>query len=297
MASADEILKAQVDANAAAVRQNVKLDPSYRSEYKRFVKWVKETSELETTNYPFITRKNIDHYFTRVAAYRAGTANLICRVVSVLQKFSFVLEHQTDFVVDSPDVTRALETQKVLELSREPCNPGTDPHKGLKDMLLESEKVRLLRYVYRNRDDWGSAAISFTWGFNAAVRGASNRKLRLSDLNYSLGYSYEEQGNLSGCLLVVLRKGTQNKDRFDKDKQVASWRHKNYLLCSVFSTAAYVLLTLALKPVNFLREHSRRPAGWWSLPLIDWDQYSGESVSSLIVLVTLLLTIHIRFCK
>ena len=153
MASADDILEAQLATNHTEVSRLVKLDPSYKSEYKRFVKWVTETPELATTRPPFITRANIDHYYSRVVAYHRGARNHIRRTVSALQKCSKIIELQWDFVMDSPVVAQALATQEVLEKTRVCGNPGTDPHKGLKDMLLEQEKVKLLTYVYRNRDD------------------------------------------------------------------------------------------------------------------------------------------------
>jgi hypothetical protein len=75
-----------------------------------------------------------------------------------------------------------------------------------------------------------------------------------------------------------MRKGKVHKDRHETDKQVCCWRHKNYKLCSVFSTAAYVLWNLTQNPtINFLHENKKEErASWWDTPLIDWEAYNGE---------------------
>jgi hypothetical protein len=62
------------------------------------------------------------------------------------------------------------------------------------------------------------------------------------------------------------------------DKQACCWHHKSYKLCSVFSTAAYVIWSLTQKPdILFLHENKKEEcASWWDIPLIDWDAYNGE---------------------
>ena len=279
MADPDAILQAEKEKNAVLLSQNVNVDPSYINEYKRFVKWVKAQPELETQRAPFISRRNIDHYFSRVVVYRTGTQNTIGRIVSALQKCAQVFEHHVDFVVKSTDVVQALATQKALQSKRSTGKGGTDPHKGLKDILLERDKVRLMKHVYSTRKDWGECAINFTWGFQGAIRGASTRKFEFRDLYYSAGFGPEEEGPLSGSLLLVLRKGNRNKDRHDTDQQVCAWRHRNYMLCSVFATGAYLVMTLAHKHVHFLRSDSRnKDPDWWTIPLIEWNDYSGERI-------------------
>jgi hypothetical protein len=76
----------------------------------------------------------------------------------------------------------------------------------------------------------------------------------------------------------VMRKGGIHKDRHDKDNQVCAWRHKNYLLCSVFATAARVIWTLRSRgdSINFLQPDKRARADWWNTPLIDWEEYNGK---------------------
>jgi len=170
------------------------------------------------------------------------------------------------------------------------ARPGTDPHLGLKDILPEADRIRMMEHIYRSRRDWGAASVNFTWGINGAVRGASNRKLVLSDLNLSHGFGPERFGPLARALLLVMRKGAVHKDRHETDKQVCSWRHKNYLLCSNFSTATYVLWCLTHNDtIEFLQANKRERAPWWDIPLIDWDEYSGKYSTELYELYTLFL--------
>jgi hypothetical protein len=75
-----------------------------------------------------------------------------------------------------------------------------------------------------------------------------------------------------------MHKGKLHKDRHETDKQLCCWHHKSYKLCSVFSTAAYVIWSLAQKPnILFLHENKKEEcASWWDIPLFDWDVYNGE---------------------
>jgi hypothetical protein len=236
---------------------------------------------LETTERPFLTRLNVDHYFSRVVSCRQGCTNTIRRVLNALNWYATHREHvgaNPAFVGTSPVVEEAIRTQGIFNtLSGGTGRPGSDPHMGLKDILPESERVRIMDYIYGNRNDWGPASVNWTWGINGAVRGASNRKITLCDLNMSYGFGPERNGPLSRALLLILRKGALHKDRHETDKQVCCWRHQNYKLCSVFSTAAYVIWSLTQNPdVSFLHMNTNERAPWWDIPLIDWDQYAGK---------------------
>jgi hypothetical protein len=221
-----------------------------------------------------------------VISCRAGCTNTLRRVVNALNWYAHNREHvgaEPEFSCSSPLVEQALRTQKVFNRSSGGTGrPGTDPHQGLKDILPASEKVRMMEYIYRCRSDWGPASVNFTWGINGALRGASNRKLTLCDLNLSHGFGPERDGPLSRALLLVLRKGDKHKDRHETDKQVCTWRHINYLLCSVFSTASYVIWSITQNPnISFLHLQKNLRAPWWDIPLIDWDEYGGKCLIEL----------------
>jgi hypothetical protein len=276
------ILRQRQEANHAVIRDNTSCDASYHCEYKNFVKWVKAQPELHTPMAPFLSRDNVDHYFTRVISSRVACANTARRVMNALNWYGNHREHvgaDPAFDCNSPLVEEALRVQKVHnELHGGTAKPGSDPHKGLKDILPEKDKLLMMDYIYRHRADWGTASVNFNWGQNGAVRGASNRKLTLCDLNLSYGFGPEREGPLARAILLVLRKGNLHKDRHETDKQVCCWRHKSYKLCSVFSTAAYVIWSITRNPEISFRHANKKTerATWWDIPLIDWDAYNGE---------------------
>ena len=55
-----------------------------------------------------------------------------------------------------------------------------------------------------------------------------------------------------------------------KDDQVAVWRHKEYKLCSIFSTATHILTALKSdNTVDFLHKDTCKHASWWDKEIID----------------------------
>ena len=135
-----------------------------------------------------------------------------------------------------------------------------------------------MEYIYSSRRDWAPASFTYSWGLNAAVRGASNRSLVMVDLNISYAFGPEPDGPTARSLLLVLRKGDLHKDRHDTDKQVCCWRHKEHVLCSVGATARLLIWKLRQlgENINFYHENKRERASWWDIPLIDWDKYEGK---------------------
>jgi hypothetical protein len=278
---ADHELQLQMEANEASIITNAKCDRSYMLEWKKYVSWVKNEEVLATTEAPFITRTNVDHYFTRVISRRRGKPNGIRRVVNTLNFYAWNKEYvgmSPRWESMSGAVEIALRTQKIFNAAAGGTGrPGSDPHLGLKDILPQSDQVRIMNYIYRMRHDWGPASVNWTWGMNAAIRGASQLLMTFCDLNISYGFGAERSGPLARALLLVLRKGEKHKDRHETDKQVCVWRHINYLLCSVFSTALYVIFSLTQNPdINFHHLDKSEAADWWGTPLIDWEEYSGK---------------------
>jgi hypothetical protein len=268
--------------NHIAIAENTTCNTTYMREFKNFKEWVQGQPDLATQTAPFLTPINVDHYFTRVITCRAGNRNTIRRVINALDWYGVNREHigaKPKYSCTSTYVEAALKVQQIYHKSVGGTGkPGSDPHLGLKDIFPESDRIRIMEYIYGHRNDWGPASVNFTWGINGAVRGASNRKLTFCDLNLSYGFGPERAGPLSRAILLILRKGDIHKDRHETDKQVCTWRHINYLLCSMFSTAAYVIwkITQTEPTISFLHANKDERAGWWDAPLIDWEEYSGE---------------------
>ena len=281
LAVADRVLQQHQAANAEAVRTHTTCDPTYVSEWDRYVKWVKSQASLNTQQPPFLTRSNVDHYFTRVVAHRKGVPNTINRIGNALQWFASHREHvdaDNPFLVKSTATEAALKAQKAFQKAG--TGSTEDPLKGLKDTFPYEDREKVMDYIYAKRSDWGEAALNFTWGMNGAVRGASNRKLFFSDLNISRGYGPEPEGPLARAMFLVMRRGQAHKDRHDKDRQVCAWRHKSYKQCSVLALALHIIMKLRELPdLNFEKEKGKRP-DWWDIPLIDWDCYNGEFLCS-----------------
>ena len=109
---------------------------------------------------------------------------------------------------------------------------------------MKSNTVGYCKTLFFCFYDWDDCAFAFTVGCNGALRGASSRSLNLSDLNLSRGFGPERSGPWARCMMYVLRKGDQHKERHDTDQQVGVWRHRCYLLCPVFATAMKVIYLL-----------------------------------------------------
>jgi hypothetical protein len=139
---AEQMLVDEQAETHAAIMLMSKCDSTHRSEHKRHCKWVQSQAALVTPEAPFLSRNNVDHYFARVISRRAGLVNSMTRVVNALEWHAAKVEHvgaTPAFVVRSPLAESALVLQKVFNVENGgAANPGSDPHKGLKDILPES---------------------------------------------------------------------------------------------------------------------------------------------------------------
>ena len=273
------ILEDSQAANQQTIAQTNTCCKTYTYEYNRFCKWIDSQPNLgPDAQGSCLTRENVDHYFTRVIATRRGNKNSLGKAVWGLEWYAKNRDHigaTPKFIVRSPAVEQAILSQHAFnEQSGGTAKPGSDPHKGLKDILPESSRLRFMQHIYRERNDWGPAAVNFTWGHNGAIRGASCNKIGYCDLNHSDGFGPKLGEPAVG---LVCRSGKVHKDRSETDKQVFVWRHKEYLLCSVFATAAYVIHQITENPdIDFLHADKNERAPWWDTPLIDWSNYNGE---------------------
>jgi len=278
------------DSNAANAEmlKDAKEDGTYKHEWNKYLKWLKENGRTADDHGRWLTRENLDLYFVlHVAKNRMGVRNTLQRIANALQWYAdrreWVLEY---FVVKNATwettLLTCLQRQKNSEQNRRNVTstknvPG--PHNGLKDIVPENDRLKVVDYIYRNRpNDWGEVSMSYTWGSNSAVRGDSTRKFVYCDLNLSYGFGPEREGPSSRALMLILRHGSIHKDQRDTDQQVACWRHRNYQLCSVFSTALKVVYTLSRdNTVSFLHEDKTKRCLWWDRPLIGWDDLSSAS--------------------
>ena len=262
-------------------------DTTYVNEWKLYQSWVvinRDAHNLDPAvgRAKHITRKNVDAYYLHVVVDKDGNKNTANRVCSALQWFANYREHPAGgFVVKSPTVEHCVAVQQAKFKTgvSSTDKAGTDPHKGLKDVLPESDRRTIMDHIYDKRnDDWGPASIQFSWGQNAAVRSGSTRNFVLSDQKLSRGLGPEREGPNARALLLVLRKGRVHKDNFSTNQQVCCWRHRNYLLCSVFATALHVISKLVKlgNDINFYHRDKSKRADWWDVELVDWNTYDGK---------------------
>ena len=272
-----------------SLRKTMKMDDTRVNEYKKFINWVEEHNHRvpNTAVHRWIHRESVDEYFLHVVLYRKGCRNTISRIASSLQWFYDQLENKDsstdyDFVVANDYVKTLIKRQQERNdngLNEDEDCAGTDPHKGIKDLMEWKDKLTIMRYIHKERSDWGSLSTSFSWGNNAAVRGASSRKMGYCDLNMSTGFGpFEDDEDLNRTLMLILRKGNLHKDHYTTDKQVGAYPHKYYLLCSVFNTSMHVINELRQDAdINFLHQNKKERASWWDTPLVEFDTYDEES--------------------
>jgi hypothetical protein len=265
------------------LRAATKCDRTYKGKFKHFCRWVdgeRVGGRIPSDQPTYITRLNVDKYFHAVVVKMTTTAKTVRKSVVALKWYADNRGHVgKNFSVESESTALCLKAQIAnREKNIEDTGNGTDPHKGLKDLLPVPDREKMLRYIYGSRTDWGGLSVSFTWGQNAALRGHSMRGLVYSDINMSRGFGPEQEGPRARIPLLVLRRGGKNKDNFTTDKQVGCWRHRNYLLCPVFALAKHVLWELKNNPtINFSHENTKERAKWWDTDLINIRTYGQQS--------------------
>ena len=181
--------------------------------------------------------------------------------------------------VDTTIIDHAIKTQQETyyteKLSRK---AGSDPHQNVRDLMSQDEVVKLCDHMYEKVGESPSLLCTFHYGRNSGLRGASSRGLELCDLRTSTGYGPERNGPNNRTLLIVLRKGPRNKERFTDNNCVGAQRHRDWRQCSIFATALRVIQLLTETPdISFKKPHKNKDADWWGLPLIDFDTLSDQS--------------------
>ena len=139
-AALQDIFEDSQAANQQTIAEANTCNGTYTSEFERFKKWIRSQPNLgPDAQGSFLTRKNIDHYFTRVCATRKGKVNTLRRCVNSLEWYAKNRDHigaTPKFIVRSPAVDQAILTQ--IAYNKQvggTAKPGSDPHKGLKDIL------------------------------------------------------------------------------------------------------------------------------------------------------------------
>jgi hypothetical protein len=288
--TADEKLQAEAQIErgtaAAALR---KKGCSYLNEHETFIRWVVEHDPpTEGDNPPrafnnYIDRTSADAYFHNAVVLRTCSKASVTRIYQSIQWFYDNHEDRGGgFMVCNPQIQAAVNQQQENRLNMPTSKLGTDPHKGLKDLLSENDKVKIVNNIWRDRTiDWGSLLTSFLWGNQAGVQGASSRIFLLSDLFTSRGFGPARDGPRSMTLLLMLRGGgpqSVHKDKFTSDRMVGCWRHRVPSLRAVGSLAFHLINTLRQDgDIDFYHADKTARASWWDKALIAYDTLNEES--------------------
>ena len=234
----------------------------------------------------FITQKNVELYFsTHIVLTAVGTAANNKRKMSGLNWYLQQVEDRTAEpqaeILYSTKIDRAIEDSYIVHVSHSNTKfASVDPHKGIKDLYSEEEAIALVDGIWSLSRDSLDLMFSYTWGRNAGVRGASSRKVTLCDLNLSYGFGPEEAAPRNRTLMMILRRGDMHKDRYTTDQQVGVYRHKDYRRCTVFATAALVIMKLRkLDKVDCSFKNKKPRPNWWDLSLNQYEHYNTESSS------------------
>lgn len=279
---------ARVDAYKA---KGFKVNTNYFGVYKHYLRWYARKDDIvsfplqrvdEATNGPsYITQYNVEQYYEDAVVNMKGNYDTVTKKISALNFFKIHIEHRkSEKVINSPSITDSIITQQNNNnAGTNETYAGSDPHKGLKDILSEEENVKLVRTIYSLRNDSHDLAFSYTWGRNAGVRGASSRALKFSDLNISTGFGPEIDAPRNRTLLMILRRGDVHKDNHGTDKQVGIQRHRDYRQCAAFATG--MLLVTRLRELegrlNFLHPDRNSRADWWDVPINKYENYHQEA--------------------
>ena len=134
----NEVCNAEFEAIKELITRRSK-DNSYVNEYKRFIRWVAANNLGEVGKW--ITRESVDEYFRIAVVLRTCAKPSISRIVQSLQWFYDNLESPGGgFVVKCPVVESLINQQQENRTNMPSSALGTDPRKGLKDVLSEPEK-------------------------------------------------------------------------------------------------------------------------------------------------------------
>ena len=126
------------------VLQTRQVDRTVSRECLKFMAFV-DANGLKIGN-TYMNRLAVDSYFTRMVVNRNGQKNTINRIVSSLQYFGDNVENPNiipRFAVRNVTVENAIKAQQLqFQASAQGINLGADPHKGLKDLMPQSDKKK-----------------------------------------------------------------------------------------------------------------------------------------------------------
>ena len=275
--------------NAQQCKADAACDRAYELNWKRFKKYVDKQRALggAPRGDKYLTRENIDMYFSDVVAKKDCKKDTAHRVCFSLQWFADNEEHwdkkdKDRFYVRSDAVDtaiRCVETNHHTALQRK---QNTCPHKGIANILTEAETTQVMKYILTDEnhagEGWLDLALAWTICYQTMIRNASFlditydciyvKKTLQPNKDGSAGSTGEDGRALVFIMPPYVQKKTTNrknqKTHGNKTQLVAMFRHKQLSRCSTAMTAAHFLMRLS-SDLEFKRRDANDDAnaGWW----------------------------------
>ena len=307
--AADVAERARVHTHNNTNRSRRENDRTYTSEWNRYCQWVLANREasLIPSGTKYLTRENVDLFFSQEVVNRIVVPDTARRVVSSLQRFADDVEYtdgSVEFSVDSPVVKRALVTHKRLYMERL-SRQVEDPHANLPtNVLTEADCVKAL-FIAARRINWKDLMLCWTTCEQTFLRNHSFRNLHLRHLrcntthapssmggnNYGAGYGF-----VDGRMMSYVLDKYVHKTRDTRKRVVGAWRHKNYIRCSIGNLAMNLFVRLyADSDIDFhgARLNETMPRWWDHKLIVEWT----DEKSSYLAFCALLDAAHLQWAK
>jgi hypothetical protein len=238
-----------------------KVDTTYKYEINKYKKWVDEQRLIRHGKY--VTRDNIDLYFTEVQKDRLVNGNTGRRVVSALQAYATDVEYAgtaDGFCVESNTVKQMLAVQKRQKTQNE-LDTAKDYHVKLSvKNLTYMEKGKIVRYVLENNKIYWS---DFTTTWNACnqmfCRVDTMKKLKINDIyidnNHSVGsIKQDNEYTFDHEMITLILRPHIHKERSSVTHVIGAYRHRDPYMCFTGCIAMNLFVLLNTAKFNFYDE-------------------------------------------
>jgi hypothetical protein len=167
-----------------------KKDQTYENEWKKYFTWVNKQRLNNVIPYgpKFLTRENVDLYFSEVVVHRQVVPYTARRAVSALQMYADDDEYtdgSVTFIVESPVVKKALQAHRVMHEQRI-LSSVADPHEDLPtDVLTTEEETNCICKEAIKWSNWKDMHLSWTTCDQTYLRFDSLSKLASAIESYA----------------------------------------------------------------------------------------------------------------
>lgn len=240
MPTTEEItVREQVINTARAVLPRRAADNTYKYEIKKYKDWAGKLDSVKNGG-KYLTRDNVDLYFTDVQKDRLVTVNTGRRVVSALQFFADTDEYAGDavgFRVESNVVLQMLMEQRQSKTQHE-LETGKDYHIKLtvKNMTY-IEKSQIVRYVLKTDKSFWSDFMTAWNACNAMFcRVDTIKKMRLNDIFVDKGHSVNSvkqdvDNRFDDKMIGLILRPHVHKERSSVTHVIGAYRHRDPYMC------------------------------------------------------------------